>query len=182
MEKYIWNVVPEDKKEQLPAEFKNISFRLLFEKALSVGAEVVKHFECGTNIRAVIIDLVRLLDAPRYCEDGVTVSDLQRLLLINNIDRAVYRAVIISTVEKEAMKALLENELPTYFAGVIDNTTCRPAFLQAAEELSLNVQEVENALCFVDDRGRQIEYKLYFVKSFIPAQILGNNQSANPTS
>jgi hypothetical protein len=178
VESYGWNEVPEDQKEQLPAEFKNASFRLLFETGIAAGAKVVKHFESGTNIRTVVIDLAPLLTYPRRCEDGLTLSDLSRLLLINNIGREDFMGVIISTVEKEAVKALLEKDLPAFFAGVLNNTSCKPAFLEATKELSLNVQEIEKPLCLVDDGGRRVEYQLYFVKDNAAGQLLRNGQAA----
>lgn len=179
MDTYTWIEVPEDLKDQLPPEFKNQSFRLLFEKALSAGVEVSKHFECGPAMRAVVLDLGGLLAAPGVCEDGPAVSELWELLQINNIDRSLYTGLIISAVDKDAMKALLEGGVPAHFVGVQNNTTCNPAFLQAAEELTLGPQPVEKSLRVKGEGGRA-DYKLYFVKNGYPAELLRDGQRASP--
>jgi hypothetical protein len=174
--RYEWAEIPEDQKNVLPPEFRNIAFKELFAKAAGVNGCIIKHFEAASDARAILVNLALLLKSPGVKLGGLTLKGIEEAVGVHNITYDG-SALIISTTEHVAVRSLLEEDLPSNVVGVQNTPACKEALNQATQGLGTEVDGL-NATISIENVSPRAEFPLYFVGRIYAADLVSGNQKA----
>lgn len=161
MNKYDWNEVPESQKNELPTNFRNVAFRRLFEKLTAKPGSIIKHYVAGPAARAILVDLPSLMDTEGLNWEGPTVNEIEYKLVMRRLPDT-YTALIISTVEKDAIASLFEGNLPSYFVGVQNTPSCKKVFEEAFDGLGTEIEKLKASVSVINV-SLQAEFAFYFI-------------------